>query len=95
MKPKKIDGPGPGAYKLPGSVQVKQRHPTAISRTTFGTSAREFIDLPKDVPGPNRYRPVHFTEASHAYSIPHAPNTAEDKIAKQALYPGPHHYNNM
>lgn len=78
MRPAKVDGPGPGAYKLPGSVRVDKSHPAAISRTTFGTSAREFSDLPKDVPGPNRYHPSRFTEASHAYSIPHAESANEN-----------------
>ena len=59
LKPAKVDGPGPGAYKLPGSVQVHKAHPAAVSRTTFGTSAREFSDLPKDVPGPNKIGRAH------------------------------------
>jgi len=49
LKPTKIDGPGPGAYKLPGAVKVESRTADSIhynKRTTFGTSGRNFIDLP-------------------------------------------------
>ena len=42
LRPVKKDGPGPGAYKLPNSVQVKTRHPASVNRTTFGTSGRQF-----------------------------------------------------
>jgi len=42
MGPKKVDGAGPGSYKLPGSVRVKHRHPASVNRTTFGTSSRAF-----------------------------------------------------
>jgi len=73
LKPKKVDGPGPGAYKQPDSVQLQRRHKDSVNRTTFGTSERNFIDLPKHTPAPNKYRPVHMTEASHAYSIPRPP----------------------
>jgi len=57
LKPKKVDGPGPGAYKLPSSVKVVKRHPASVNRTTFGTAGRDFVNA-KDVPAPNRYRPV-------------------------------------
>jgi hypothetical protein len=74
IRPLKVDGPGPGAYKLPSSVKINHRHPDSVNRTTFGTSARNFIDLPKDTPAPNKYRPVHMTEASHSYSIAAPPD---------------------
>lgn len=73
MKPRKVDGPGPGSHKLPSSIRAKRRPPWSAKMTTFGTSAREFNDLPKNTPAPNKYRPVVFTEASHAYSIPGPP----------------------
>jgi hypothetical protein len=57
LKPKKVDGPGPGAYKLPSSVKVVRRHPASVNRTTFGTAGRDFVN-PKETPAPNRYRPV-------------------------------------
>ena len=65
--------------------------------TTFGTSERAFNDLPKDTPAPNRYRPVHFTEASHAYSIARPPqvDANETYINKQKMLPGPGSYENM
>lgn len=72
MRPTKIDGPGPGNYKLPSCVKVESRTADSIhhhKRTTFGTAGRNFVDLPKDTPAPNKYRPVHLGEASHAYSI--------------------------
>ena len=46
IRPTKVDGPGPGSHKMPSSIIVKRRHPNSVDRTTFGTSAREFVDLP-------------------------------------------------
>ena len=34
LKPKKVDGPGPGAYKLPSSVKVVKRHPASVNMPT-------------------------------------------------------------
>lgn len=84
---------------MPNSVQVEKRGPESIhanKRTTFGTSARNFIDLPKDTPAPSHYRPVHFTEASHAYSIPRPPQVDLNGSKKGiASNPGPGAYDNM
>mmetsp|Transcript_7022 Transcript_7022/g.11799 ORF Transcript_7022/g.11799 Transcript_7022/m.11799 type:complete len:230 (+) Transcript_7022:291-980(+) len=91
LRPAKVDGPGPGSYKLPGSVQLVRRHPMSVNRTSFGTSGRQFIDLPKNTPAPNQYRPVHFTEASHSYSIP----CKLEDFKQIKPYPGPGQYNNM
>lgn len=44
LRPTKVDGPGPGSHKLPSSVRVHKRNKS--QRTTFGTSARNFIELP-------------------------------------------------
>ena len=77
LRPKKVDGPGPGAYKMPKQYQEGKKPFDAVKRTTFGTAARGADDLPKDNPSPAKYRPVKFTEASHAYSIPRAPNAGE------------------
>lgn len=84
LRPRKVDGPGPGAYKLADTVKIQKRHPESIDRTTFGTSERQFSNLPKNTPAPNKYRPVHFTEASHAYSIARPPeiDINESKINK-------------
>jgi len=49
----------------------------SVKETTFGTAPLGFTDLPKANPSPAHYRPVHFTEAAHAYSIPRAPNPVE------------------
>ena len=46
LKPEKTDGPGPGSYKMANTVRIKPRHPSAVTRTTFGTCGRNFIDLP-------------------------------------------------
>lgn len=91
-----MDGPGPGSYKLPGSVQVKSRHPASVNRPTFGTSQRDFIDLPQDNPGPDRYRKEKFTEASHSYSFSQDfPRIKEAKLVKESMLPGPTTYTNM
>lgn len=55
VRPRKAEGPGPGSYKMPGAVTVRTRHPSAVTRTTFGTAGREFVDLPKWTPAPNKY----------------------------------------
>lgn len=62
-------------------------------RTTFGTAGRGYSDLPKNNPSPSHYRPVQFTEASHAYSIPRAPNANEKTHKKEHNeHPGPGTY---
>lgn len=64
-----------------------------FKRTTFGTAARGHNDLPKANPSPSHYRPIHFTEASHAFSIPRAPNASEKQHKKDYLDPpGPGQY---
>jgi len=82
---------------MPSTVVLAKRHPESVDRTTFGTSERQFSNLPKNTPAPNKYRPVHFTEASHAYSISRPPeiDINESKINKQKMLPGPGSYNNM
>jgi hypothetical protein len=94
LRPEKVDGPGPGAYRMPNSVKIQKRHPLSVNRTTFGTAGRQFVNLPKDTPAPNHYRPIHFTEASHAYSISRPPEIEprDALLAKQRL-PGPGSYN--
>lgn len=93
LRPRKVEGPGPGSYKLPSSVQIKTRHPASVHRTTFGTSLREFNDLPQENPGPDRYRKEKFTEASHMYSFSQDyPRIKNSKEIKEANLPGPTHY---
>lgn len=77
LRPTKVDGPGPGAYKLPKQYTNGKQPLDSVKETTFGTGPRGFSDLPKMNPSAAHYRPVHFTEASHAYSIPRAPNPVE------------------
>jgi len=47
------------------------------------------------VPEPGRYRPIQFTEASHAYSFPRAEDDALKQLEKTAMLPGPGRYENM
>lgn len=49
IRPKKVDGPGPGSYALPGAVRVASQ----CKRPTFGTAPRDWSDLPKGTPAPN------------------------------------------
>jgi hypothetical protein len=94
LKPKKVDGPGPGAYKLPGSLNLRARHPSAVGRTTFGTAGREFSDLPQDTPAPNKYHVAKFTEAAHGYTFPLAIRGDDTQAQKRARMPDPHTYVN-
>lgn len=67
-----------------------------MHRTTFGTSLREYIDLPQENPGPDRYRKEKFTEASHSFSFSQDfPKIKETKQIKEAMLPGPTTYQNM
>jgi hypothetical protein len=67
-----------------------------VHRTTFGTSLREYIDLPQENPGPDRYRKEKFTEASHSFSFSQDfPKIKETKQIKEAMLPGPTTYQNM
>ena len=99
MRPAKVDGPGPGSHKLPSSIKVAGQR-TAMSTdgsvrmaTTFGNAARAFSNLPQDTPAPNMYRPIKFTESSHAYSFP---KQADDgNVLKGATLPGPQSYNQV
>ena len=90
----KVEAPGPGSYKLPSSISLKGRHPSAIPRTTFGTQEREFVDLPRDTPAPNKYHVSKFTEASYGYSFAVAKRNNDTQLAKQALLPNPQTYVN-
>ena len=45
LRPAKVDGPGPGAYKMPSMFKVpRRREPTVIRRTTFGTAERDHLE---------------------------------------------------
>lgn len=59
LRPKKVDGPGPGSYQLPSSIKVGE-----MRKTSMGSSARDWSDLPKGLPAPNSYYPNKFTEGS-------------------------------
>lgn len=87
LKPTKVDGPGPGAYAQSKQYQNGKKPMDQFKRTTFGTAARGHNDLPKANPSPSHYRPIHFTEASHAFSIPRAPNASEKQHKKDYLDP--------
>ena len=94
VKADKGDGPGPGSYKMANTVRVKARHPSAVTRTTFGTSGRNYVDLPQFTPAPNKYQVAKFTEASHGYTIGQSPRSNDAQEAKQSMLPSPHSYRN-
>ena len=60
LRPTKVDGPGPGAYKLPSGLKNGKRAVTQenMKLSTFGNCDRNFSNLPKDIPGPGKYFPV-------------------------------------
>ena len=75
LKPKKVDGPGPGDYKLPSSIRIKERSAGSIQESTFGTgrepdhepnqnTAKNFVK-----PGPAHYNHVYADVRS--YPKPH------------------------
>jgi Sperm-tail PG-rich repeat len=64
IKPRKVDGPGPGSYPLPGSIRA-ELSTNEKKKTTFGVAKRDWSDLPRNVPAPNTYYPAKFTEATH------------------------------
>ena len=93
LRPKKIDGPGPGAYKLPSSIKSGKRtesHMDALKQSTFGKADRNFSDLPKENPGPGKYYPIQFTEAAHSFTIPRG--VSDNKALESAKSPGPETY---
>lgn len=93
LRPAKSDGPGPGSHKLPSTVEVQKRHKDSTQASTFGNSGRQISNLPLDGPAPNKYHPIHFTEASHVYSFPRAVDNVE--ILKDGQRIGPGEYKNM
>jgi len=99
LRPRKIDGPGPGAYKLPSTVISGKRndsHMDAMKKSTFGSANRNFSNLPKDTPGAGKYNPVPFTDASHSYTIPRSGiDGADGNFNKNAHAPGPQTYFNQ
>ena len=94
LRPTKIDGPGPGSYKMPKQYQEGKRPLDIVKRTTFGTAGRGTLDRRVENPSPSKYRPSKFTEASHGYSFPRAPNAAEVQHKRDFREaPGPATYN--
>ena len=95
IKPRKVDGPGPGSYVLPGAIRITNTTSSQLSKkaekkSTFGMSGRD-AGMSKTTPAPNAYYPSKFTEATHHYSFPKAER--EDKKIKQASFtPGPWAY---
>lgn len=64
LKPKKVDGPGPGDYKLHDSVQTRKRDANSTQISTWGTG-REKDESPNKRkqewvnPGPAHYNHVY------------------------------------
>ena len=89
LRPKKRDGPGPGSYELPSCVKVAK----TLKNPTFGLAAREWSDLPKDIPAPNQYKNIiKHTETAYAFSIPKALRNDEGKLIRDSILPGPNAY---
>jgi len=47
LRPKKVDGPGPGDYALPSSIKQNDRDKQSHQRSTWGNGEREWSYLPK------------------------------------------------
>ncbi len=94
IKPKKVDGPDPGSYTMASSFNVYQ--PKAEDKdnkkTSWGKSTKDWSNLPKAGPGPNKYNPDKHTEASHSYSFPKATRTDKVSLKKAMETPGPNVY---
>lgn len=67
-------------------------HDKEKAKTTWGKAGRDWSSLPKNVPPPNNYNPIQFTEASHTYSFPKANRNDEAKIYKSSFSPAPGAY---
>ena len=94
MRATKVDGPGPGSYKMPKQYMEGKKPLDIVKRTTFGTAARGTLDRRAENPSPSKYRPSKFTEASHGFSFPRAPNAADAGIKRDYREaPGPATYN--
>jgi hypothetical protein len=81
----KVDGPAPGSY-TDRDVQFKKPAPK------FGKGERRSFAHPGKTPGPDAYRPMKHTEASHKYSFPLAPKLEDNNLFKAQSYPGPGSY---
>jgi hypothetical protein len=94
LRPRKVDGPGPGSYKLPSTVSTGlSKSATDFSRGTFGSSVRKDLQS-NDGPAPNKYRPVQFTEASHCFSFPRAVENLDTLKDGSRIGPGEYTINN-
>ena len=63
----------------------------AMKKSTFGAAPRN-NNLAKENPGPGKYYPIQFTEASHRYTFPRAGIDGHDSNLKNAHAPGPQTY---
>lgn len=63
--------------------------------STFGNGDRNFSNLPKDIPGPGKYFPVQFTEASHSFTFPKTGLDGDVMNKAKVHSPDPFSYNNM
>ena len=74
LKPKKVDGPGPGDYALPDSVVTKKRDNNSMQMSTWGTGREQDASpnkLKKEfvMPGPAHYN--HVYNDLRQYTKPH------------------------
>ena len=100
LRPKKVDGPGPGDYKLPGSVKIHRRNANSTQHSTFGGASREWSDLPQNTPGPTAYSqifpkpPEHRAFSSDGFAFPKdGEKGGTGGFMKIAANPGPGSYN--
>ena len=100
LRPKKMDGPGPGDYELPGAVRVHKRNASSTQHSTFGGANRDWSDLPQNTPGPTAYSqiypkpPEQRAFSNDGYSFPKdGEKSPTGGFLKIAANPGPGSYN--
>ena len=100
LRPKKVDGPGPGDYIMPSSIKQKPRHARSTQGSTFGGGSRDWSDLPQNTPGPTAYSqlypkpPEQRAFSNDGYSFPkEGEKGGHGGFLKISANPGPGNYN--
>ena len=99
LRPKKMDGPGPGDYELPGAVRVHKRNASSTQHSTFGGANRDWSDLPQNTPGPTAYSqiypkpPEQRAFSNDGFSFPKDGEKGNGGFLKISANPGPGSYN--
>ena len=103
LKPKKVDGPGPGDYALPDSVVVKKRAPASAQISTWGTGREKDHSPNKNtsgnftMPGPAHYNHVYsdirqFQKPHQAMGYTFPQSDIDKKPTPPNQNPGPGNY---